>query len=111
MLKKLFKSIVISLNGLKYAYNIDKTIKLELFLTIPVIFTIFFCFENREIHLMIVLWFLIIITELLNTALEKTVGLISSETNEKIKVIKDISSAAVFLSVLIFLSSFFYFLF
>ena len=52
----------------------------------------------------------VIITELLNTSIEKTVDLIFPERNHEIKKIKNISSASVFVSVLLFLIFFLFFL-
>ena len=79
-------------------------------MTLPVIISIFIFFENTEVYVLILLWFFIIIVELINTAIEKTIDSISKDENIIIKKIKDISSAAVFLSVMIFLFSFIYFL-
>ena len=67
MFSKLLKSTFNSLNGLKAAYNFDKTIRLEFILTIPIIFIIFYCFEFIEIYFLILLWFLVIIIELITS--------------------------------------------
>ena len=110
MFVKLFKSFLNSLNGIKSAFKIDKSVKLEFLITIPVVLIIIIIFKNTELYILILLWFFIIITELLNTSIEKTVDLISPERNHEIKKIKDISSASVFISVLLFLIFFFFFL-
>ena len=110
MINKMFRSLKHSISGLQFAYNIDKTIKLEFILTLPVIILIFIFFEDTEIYVLILLWFFIIIVELINTVIEKTIDSISKDESIIIKKIKDISSAAVFLSVMIFLLSFIYFL-
>ena len=110
MFVKLFKSFFNSLNGIKSAFKIDKSVKLEFLMTIPVVFVIIIIFKNTELYILILLWFFIIITELLNTSIEKAIDLISPERSHEIKKIKDISSAAVFISVLLFLIFFLFFL-
>jgi len=47
-------------------------------------------------------WGLVIVVELVNTAVEYVVDLVSPEYNELAKCAKDVASAAVFVSLLIF---------
>ena len=50
---------------------------------------------------LVAVYFLLPITELLNSAIEETVDLVTEEWNEKAKRAKDYASAAIFLSIVL----------
>ena len=106
IINKLLKSTKNSINGLLIAFKIDKTISLEFILTIPIVIIAFFLFEINKTVLIIFLWFAVIIVELINTSIEKTLDFITLKKNKDIKIIKDISSAAVFLTICLFIFAF-----
>ena len=108
---KLLKSLKHSINGIKLAYGLDKTISLEIMLTPLILIICYLFFNKQEMFILIILWFLIIVIELLNTSIEKTIDFISLEKIEEIKQIKDLSSGAVFITVSIFFIAFLYFIF
>ena len=54
-----------------------------------------------ESAVLIAVYFLLPITELLNSAIEETVDLVTEEWNEKAKRAKDYASAAIFLSIVL----------
>ena len=111
IINKLLKSSKNSIYGLITAFKTDKTIKLEFILTLPIIILAIFFFKLNEAFLIIFLWFLVIIVELINTSIEKTIDFISLERNIEIKNIKDISSSAVFLSLCLFVIAIFLIIF
>tara|TARA_B110000263_G_scaffold122522_1_gene106523 strand:+ start:1612 stop:1989 length:378 start_codon:yes stop_codon:yes gene_type:complete len=111
IINKLLKSSKNSIYGLITAFKTDKTIKLEFILTLPIIILAIFFFKLNEAFLIIFLWFLVIIVELINTSIEKTIDFISLERNIEIKNIKDISSSAVFLSLCLFVLAIFLIIF
>ena len=110
ILRKLISNIKNSVNGLYRAIKIDNTFKLEVIISPFILFIIYYFFEKQEILILYILWFILIIIELINTAIEKTIDLISLEKSTKINDIKDISSAAVFIAFILFCSSCVYFL-
>ena len=111
IINKLLKSSKNSIYGLITAFKTDKTIKLEFILTLPIIILAIFFFKLNEAFLIIFLWFLVIIVELINTSIEKTIDFISLERSIEIKNIKDISSSAVFLSLCLFVLAIFLIIF
>ena len=110
ILRKLLSNIKNSVNGLCRANKIDNTFKLEIIISPFILFIIYYFFEKQEILILYVLWFILIIIELINTAIEKTIDLISLEKSIRIKEVKDISSAAVFVAFILFCFSCVYFL-
>ena len=104
-IKKLFLNLVNSINGLKIALK-EHSFIVEIiggFILIP--YLIITDLENVFKVIIIVIYFLLLAFELLNTSIEKLSDKISEEFNTDIKKIKDLSSAAVFiiLILLIFL--------
>ena len=101
-LRHLFKAFGYSVSGLRFAFK-ESAIRQELLLGIVN------CCALSMLDLpagarvvLFLLWALIIIVELLNTAVEAAVDLISPQFNELAKKAKDIGSAAVFCSLLVF---------
>ncbi|MBX9696712.1 MAG: diacylglycerol kinase [Alphaproteobacteria bacterium] len=97
---RLFKAFLYSMNGLKEAYMREAAIRLEIYLLIIALSIIFFTPLNSvEQSILILSYGIVIITELLNTAIEKAIDRISLEDHPMSKIVKDIASAAVFISV------------
>ena len=91
-----------SMSWLRFAFR-EPAIRQELLLGIVncVVLVIF----NLPIWSRIVLfalWFLVFVVELLNTAIEAVVDLVSPQFNELAKKAKDLGSAAIFCSLLLF---------
>jgi len=107
MIKKLFNNLLNSLNGLKIVFK-EYSFILELILGIffiPYIFLSNIDFTHKVI--LFVLYFLLLAFEILNTSIEKLCDKITKEHDLDIKNIKDLSSAAVFLILLILVVTFF----
>lgn len=107
MIKKLFNNLLNSLNGLKIVFK-EYSFILELILgifLIPYIFLSNIDFTHKII--LFVLYFLLLAFEILNTSIEKLCDKITKEHDLDIKNIKDLSSAAVFLILLILVVTFF----
>lgn len=97
-----------SLSGLTFAIR-DRAFKLELILGV-IFFPIIAIFIVRSTMWQVVLFCLyvqILITELINSALERTVNYISRKRHPLAQQIKDIASAAVFVSCCEFFIIFF----
>ena len=101
MIKKLFNNLINSINGLKIVIK-ESSFILELvlgFFLIPYIFLSNIDFDYKII--LSVLYFLLLAFEIMNTAIEKLCDKITTDLDPKIKNIKDLSSAAVFIVLLI----------
>ncbi|WP_440680856.1 MULTISPECIES: diacylglycerol kinase [unclassified Candidatus Pelagibacter] len=107
MITKLYKNLINSLNGLKIVIN-EKSFLMELILglfLIPYIFLSNIEFNHKLF--LFVLYFLLLATEVINTAIEKLSDKITKNYDSDIKNIKDLSSASVFLILLILIITFF----
>lgn len=102
-------SIKNSVNGLVYAYLNEQSLTLHALLTIFVLASgFYFDITKMQWAILVVVMAIIIVTELLNTAIEAVVDLVTKEYHELAKVAKDCASAAAFVSSLVALSLYLY---
>ena len=96
-LKRFFNSFKYSIAGLKYAYRYEQSMLIHVIFTIIVI-VLNIVFQVKSFHWLIMMLCLAITlaAELINTAIEATVDLITLEKNPLAKIAKDCSSAATF---------------
>ena len=106
--KNIIKALYCSLNGLKILFN-EKAAKREVFLLIFSIFYILI-FKPKFLFtlLLLILPFIILGIEALNTAIEHLCNKITLKKSNKIKKIKDLGSAATFLFLIVFFLVFFF---
>lgn len=96
-IKRFFNSVKNSINGYIYAYTNEQSLTIHAILTILVLLSgFYFNISKMQWAILVVVMAMVIIAELLNTAIEATVDLITKEYNELAKVAKDCASAAVF---------------
>ena len=99
--KGFFSSLKNSLNGIKSAIKSERNLKIQLVIAVIVlILTIILKIELLKVMFVYISIFLVIVCELLNTAIEKTVDLVTEEYNEKAKLAKDIAAGAVLISAI-----------
>lgn len=99
--KRLFNATGYSFSGLKAAFKNEAAFRQELLLVVifvPVAF--WFGDDSLEKALLVSSLLLILIVELMNSAIESTIDRIGSEQHELSGRAKDIGSAAVFLALL-----------
>ena len=103
-IKKLFSACVYSAKGLKVCYQSEFAFRLEVWLAILLI-PIGYLLGESEVEriLLIVPIFFVLIVEMLNSAIESVVDRVSLEHHELSGFAKDVASAAVLLSLIIFL--------
>ncbi|KKP48211.1 MAG: Prokaryotic diacylglycerol kinase [Candidatus Woesebacteria bacterium GW2011_GWA1_33_30] len=90
-----------ALNGIKEAITTEDNLVFHFMASLFVlIFAYFFEFSLIEFSIVVVAIFFVIITEIINTVIEKLSDIVSPEKSEKIRIIKDMSSAAVLLSAI-----------
>ena len=101
MIKKLYSNLINSLNGLKVVSK-ENSFILEIVLGVFLIPYIFL--SSLEFNYKIILsifYFLLLAFEIMNTAIEKLCDKVTTDIDPEIKKIKDLSSAAVFLVLII----------
>ena len=105
--KNIIDAFYCSLNGLKLLFR-EKAAKREVFL---LIFSFFYVliFKPKFIFvlLLLILPFIILAIEALNTAIEQLCNKITLKKSNKIKKVKDLSSAAIFLFLIVYSIIFF----
>ena len=100
--KRLFNAFGYSLDGFKAAYKHEDAFRQEVLLAIILIpLAVYFGDSHIEKALMIASVLLVLIVELLNSAIEAVVDRVSIERHELAKRAKEIGSAAVFISLVI----------
>lgn len=96
-LGRFFKSFGYSIEGLKYAYKFEQSMMIHVIATILVISANFF-FQVTGIEWLITLLAIgmVLSAELINTAIEAVVDLVTLEIHPLAKIAKDCGSAATF---------------
>lgn len=101
-----FKNTSYALKGLLDLIKTESSFKIELLITIiliPLIFIIDTTLTNKLI--MFITLFGMILTETINSAIERVVDLVTLEHHEMAGRAKDMGSAAVFISICIFVTT------
>jgi len=95
------RSFGFAFSGLKTAFKKEPNFRLHLITTLLVVISAYLLkFNLLEWLILTLTIFLVIIFELINTALEALVDLVSSEIKPEAKIAKDVSAAAVLLTAL-----------
>jgi diacylglycerol kinase len=95
-MKKLIKSFSYALHGLKHALIHEQNFRIEIFCAAIAIGCSFvFNISKTEWLVVIVNITVVLMAELFNTAIENLCNMIHKETHPIIKIIKDVSAAAV----------------
>lgn len=98
---KMIKSIVPALAGLEFLVKNENNFKFQLVAFFSVVTMGFLFGVNRyEWLFLLICCALVFVAEGINTAIEKVADQIDLTINPKIKIIKDVSAAAVFLSAI-----------
>lgn len=94
--KKLINSFRYAIEGLISSFKTERNMKIHI-LAMIIVITLGLIVRLNKIdwYICIILIALVISSELFNTAIETIVDMISPEKNEKAKLVKDISAAAV----------------
>ena len=100
-MKKLIKSFKYAFEGIFKGIKEEQNLKIHIAIMILVIiFGILFKISKIEWIICIALFGLVISMELINTAIENTVDLITKEKNEQAKIAKDVAAGAVLVSTI-----------
>jgi len=101
-IKRITSAIRYSLQGLKFAWENEEAFRQESVMSIILLIGAVFLSESAiEYIILIVPVFIVLIVELLNSAIEAVVDRISDEKHTLSGAAKDTGSAAVFVSILL----------
>ncbi|NVJ54144.1 MAG: diacylglycerol kinase [Campylobacteraceae bacterium] len=96
----LFKNTKYALDGLKHAFKTESSLKLELFCSIFIITGIVLIDVSILCKLILfITGILVLIVELVNSAIENVVDLVTKEYDPLAKIAKDIGSTAVMFTI------------
>ncbi len=97
--KRLFKSFYNAWQGIKYVFKQEQNFKIQLLISILVLLLIWYLpLSKGEMIVVILLIFIVLILELMNTAFEKLADVLKPRLFYQIGIVKDIMAAMVFLS-------------
>ncbi len=101
-MKKVIKSFKYAFEGILTGIKEERNMKIHISIMILVIiFGILLKISKIEWIICIALFGIVISMEMINTAIENTVDLITKEKNEQAKVAKDVAAGAVLVSAIV----------
>ena len=97
-----YKSLLYSIKGIFCMLKSERNFQLEVFaLIINLFLIVYFKLNSTDVALILLVCFLVLIAETINTAIEKICDFVEPNFNKKIGLIKDISAGAVILATLL----------
>ncbi|MBN2053092.1 diacylglycerol kinase [Candidatus Woesearchaeota archaeon] len=100
--KKINKSIFIALKGLAHGFSRERNIKIQMLIgLLVIILALLLKIPKTNFVLIMIVTFIVIISELMNTSLEKLIDHIHPKQHDEIRKVKDMMAGAVLLSVLL----------
>ena len=94
--KNIIHAFLHAVNGIIQAIKTQKNIKIQIIIAIGVtILGFIFNFTSLEFLFLIFACFIVIVTEMINTAIESTVDLYTNEFHPMAKLAKDVAAGAV----------------
>lgn len=98
-IKHLYKAFTFSFAGLKHAWAFDQNIRIHTFIAVIVLVLSFILGISSTEKVVIGLTILLVVAaEMINTAIESMVDLITKEHREEARIAKDVSSGMVFIT-------------
>lgn len=95
------KSVNAAIEGILYTFRHERNMKIHYLASFLVLIASLFCnFSKLEFIMMLGSITMVVICEMINTAVEKTVDLCTQEYHELAKIAKDVSAGAVLVSAL-----------
>ncbi len=95
------RKIAIILSGLRYAFRYDFSVAYKIVLSISLLVLCFVYRQWMDFGIILVSTGMMLIAETMNTAVEALCDFIEQRKNEKVKIIKDISSASAGISIFV----------
>lgn len=95
------RKIMTVISGLRYAVLLDFSVAYKLVLSLIVLIATFVLRNRVDMLLILLATGLVLITEIVNSAIEALCDFVEEHHNEKIKIIKDVAAAAVGISIVV----------
>ncbi|MFZ7119900.1 MAG: diacylglycerol kinase family protein [Eubacteriaceae bacterium] len=101
-MKKIVDSFKHAINGIEYSFITQRNIRIHFFIALIVLLLgIVVKLEYFELLIILLTINVVIAVEMINTAIEKTIDLITEEYNLLAKIAKDVAAGAVLISAII----------
>lgn len=101
-IKRIYKAFIYSLDGFKACFRTEESFRQEIYIAVILIPLAFWVGKGPVEHCLLVgSILLVMIVEILNSAIERVVDRISTEKHDLSKEAKDMGSAAVFIMVVL----------
>lgn len=99
--KRLIHSFKDALKGVIFVFRNEQNFRIQIFISILVILLAnYFPLSKGELIVIVLLIFLVLILELLNSAVEKMADVLKPRLSFQIKIVKDIMAAIVFFAAI-----------
>ena len=96
----LFKNSKYAISGLRITFRNEMSFKVEILIAIPLLIAIYMVdFDIIQKTILLITLFLVLIVEILNSAVENVVDITTKEYNILAKNAKDMGAGAVFISI------------
>lgn len=100
-INKLIHSFEFAFQGLKFAVLLDQNVRFHLIVgTLVLIVSLLLNVPKSELLFVIFAIFFVVITEMMNTAIEEMTNLILKEHSQEAKIAKDVAAGAVLLAAI-----------
>lgn len=97
----IIKSFNAAIEGILYTFRSERNMKLHyLASALVLIISLFFNFSKLEFIVLLGSIVLVVVAEMLNTAIEKTVDLVTDEYHELAKIAKDVAAGSVLMAAM-----------
>jgi diacylglycerol kinase (ATP) len=95
------RSLATAFSGLVYVVRVERNARIHLVVAIGVLLaSVLFKVTNTELAALFFAILLVFVSEIVNTALEKTLDLIEPEQHEQVRIVKDIAAGAVLVAAI-----------
>ncbi len=97
----LYNSILFALRGIRYAFTHEANFRIQVFCAgIVMVVGLILPLKNWEFLVLLLMAFLVMVLELINTALELFADLLMPRLHHHVGMVKDVMAGAVFLTAL-----------
>lgn len=97
----LLSSFKYAASGIKYSYSSNRNLRIHILFAIAVVIICFLLrMSSVEITILIMAIVMVIATEMINTAIEEVVDLVTKDYREEAKIAKDVSAGMVLISAI-----------
>ncbi len=97
--KQFFTSLKNAKRGLVFVYKNEQNFRIQIFVSIFVLISLFiFSVKRTEVVVILLLITLVLILEILNSAVEKFTDIVKPRLHEQVKIVKDILASMVLFS-------------